>query len=148
MTEFNIIFHEREIGDNFNNFPPVGTKKQIALDPDKVANWIPFEAFGLSFSHGENAYDCNWWACAPSGGYCIVTIEQMKNTHVIYEGETLAIDSRFAAKNGIKHGKVISSEGEFWQIFRGNAEFMLQDINSQLNAPNCVQETESQPNGK
>jgi hypothetical protein len=66
----------------------------------------------------------------------------MKHIYVRYNGETLEIDSRFAAKNGIMHGYTIRSNEEFWQIFRGNAEYLLQDINSQLNAP----ETESQQN--
>jgi len=71
----------------------------------------------------------------------------MKHIYVRYNGETLEIDSRFAAKNGITHGYTISSNEEFWQIFGGNAEYLLQDINrQQLNAHNCMPETESQPN--
>lgn len=67
----------------------------------------------------------------------------MKHIYVRYNGETLEIDSRFAAKNGIMHGYTISSNEEFWQILRGNANFVLQEINNQL-SNNCIPETDTQ----
>lgn len=68
-----IIFHERSIGENFNNFPRPNTSITANLTLEQI-NDGKFDWASLKFEFSAEAHSNGWWAKSNRGGTCRVTI--------------------------------------------------------------------------
>ena len=68
-----IIFHERSLGENFNNFPAPSTSINAEVTLNEV-NSGEFSEIGLTFYFSEESHSNGWWATSPKGGQCRVSI--------------------------------------------------------------------------
>ena len=68
-----IIFHERSLGENFNNFPEPSTSVSANIHIADIESG-EFPAIGFTFYFSEEVHSNGWWATSPKGGQCRVSI--------------------------------------------------------------------------
>lgn len=72
--KFQITFHERLLGEHFNNFPPPSSIMEIWAPAQDIEELDGHEINEMTLGYLDSVHNCGWWAWHARGGQCSISI--------------------------------------------------------------------------